>query len=215
MPVRSVPSSCGADVPHSMRQSVSSRAPYPSVDPAESIQFIVPPPLPSPISPMLAKRVDEMPSSAGGWSFEPKWDGFRAVIFRNGEELLLQSLDGKPLDRYFPELHDPLLRQLPTQCVADGEIVIASEGGLDFDALTLRVHPAASRVKTSAYQEWSVPSANRQTGRYARLYGNLAASFSSIPTPCPGVSPGSIVPSAKVYAWGKTSSVDAEWGMCS
>jgi len=84
------------------------------------------------------------------WSFEPKWDGFRAVIFRSGEELLLQSRDGKPLDRYFPELREPLLRQLPERCVLDGEIVIAREGGLDFDALTLRIHPAASRVKMLA-----------------------------------------------------------------
>jgi ATP-dependent DNA ligase len=108
--------------------------------------------LQSPILPMLAKRVDEIPSNADGWSFEPKWDGFRAVIFRNGEELLIQSRDGKPLDRYFPELRDPLLRQLPQQCVADGEIVIAREGRLDFDALTLRIHPAASRVKTLSEQ---------------------------------------------------------------
>jgi ATP-dependent DNA ligase len=108
--------------------------------------------LPSPILPMLAKRVDEIPSNADGWSFEPKWDGFRTVIFRDDEELLLQSRDGKPLDRYFPELRGPLLRQLPKQCVVDGEIVIAREDRLDFDALTLRIHPAASRVKTLAAQ---------------------------------------------------------------
>jgi len=101
---------------------------------------------------MLAKRVDEIPSNADGWSFEPKWDGFRTVIFRDDEELLLQSRDGKPLDRYFPELRGPLLRQLPKQCVVDGEIVIAREDRLDFDALTLRIHPAASRVKTLAAQ---------------------------------------------------------------
>src|ERR1700678_2518673 len=101
---------------------------------------------------MLAKRVGELPPDAEGRRFEPKWDGFRTVIFRNGQELLLQSRDGKPLDRYFPELRDPLLRQLPKQCVVDGEIVIASEGGLDFDALTLRIHPVASRVKTLAAQ---------------------------------------------------------------
>jgi ATP-dependent DNA ligase len=119
---------------------------------AARIQHTVPLPLPSPILPMLAKRVDEIPSDAEGWSFEPKWDGFRTVIFRNGDELLLQSRDGKPLDRYFPELREPLLRQIPEQCVLDGEIVIAREGGLDFDALTLRIHPAASRVKTLAAQ---------------------------------------------------------------
>jgi ATP-dependent DNA ligase len=101
---------------------------------------------------MLAKRVDEIPSNAEVWSFEPKWDGFRAVIFREGEELLIQSRDGKPLDRYFPELRAPLLAQLPQRCVLDGEVVIRREGGLDFDALTLRIHPAASRVKTLAAQ---------------------------------------------------------------
>ena len=101
---------------------------------------------------MLAKRVDELPSNADSWSFEPKWDGFRAIIFRNGDDLLIQSRDGKPLDRYFPDLREPLLHQLPQQCVLDGEIVIARPGGLDFDALTLRIHPAASRVKTLAAQ---------------------------------------------------------------
>jgi ATP-dependent DNA ligase len=101
---------------------------------------------------MLAKRVGEIPPNAEEWIFEPKWDGFRAVIFRAGDELLIQSRDGKPLDRYFPELRDPLLRQLPQRCVLDGEIVIARDDGLDFEALTLRIHPAASRVKTLAAQ---------------------------------------------------------------
>ena len=101
---------------------------------------------------MLAKRVDEIPPDVNAWIFEPKWDGFRAVVFRNGGELLIQSRDGKPLDRYFPELREPLLRELPQRCVLDGEIVIAHGGGLDFDALTLRIHPAASRVKTLASQ---------------------------------------------------------------
>ena len=101
---------------------------------------------------MLAKRVDEIPTNADAWSFEPKWDGFRTIIFRDGEDLLIQSRDGKPLDRYFPELREPLLQQLPQQCVLDGEIVIATATGLDFDALTLRIHPAASRVKNLAAQ---------------------------------------------------------------
>lgn len=100
---------------------------------------------------MLAKRVDAIPSS-GDWLFEPKWDGFRALIFRSGDELLLQSRDSKPLDRYFPELRGPLLAQLPGQCVLDGEIVIAGPEGLDFDALTQRIHPAASRVKLLSEQ---------------------------------------------------------------
>jgi ATP-dependent DNA ligase len=109
-------------------------------------------PLEAPILPMLAKRVDAIPTAAEHWIFEPKWDGFRTLIFRSGDELLIQSRDGKPLDRYFPELRAPLLAQLPSRCVLDGEIVIARDGGLDFDSLTLRIHPAASRVKTLAAQ---------------------------------------------------------------
>lgn len=95
---------------------------------------------------MLAKRVSELPAD-GEWIFEPKWDGFRALIFRDGNEILLQSRDEKSLNRYFPELLDPLRSALPARCVLDGEIVIAKNDGLDFDALQLRIHPAASRVK--------------------------------------------------------------------
>lgn len=102
-------------------------------------------PLNHPVLPMLAKRVGELPSG-DSWIFEPKWDGFRALVFRDGDEIFLQSRDGKPLDRYFPELATELKAQLPQRCVLDGEIVIASEAGLDFDALQLRLHPAASRV---------------------------------------------------------------------
>ncbi len=105
----------------------------------------------APVLPMLAKRVDTLPS-AGDWIFEPKWDGFRALIFWDGKELLLQSRDTKPLNRYFPELIEPLKQQLPQDSVLDGEIVIAHGGALDFDALTLRIHPAASRVKLLAEQ---------------------------------------------------------------
>jgi len=94
---------------------------------------------------MLAKRVDQIPTGEY-WLFEPKWDGFRALVFREAEEILIQSRDGKSLNRYFPELMEPLRRQLPDRCVLDGEIVIASARGLDFDALQLRIHPAASRV---------------------------------------------------------------------
>jgi ATP-dependent DNA ligase len=108
-------------------------------------------PVNPPVLPMLAKRVEEIPSSTG-WIFEPKWDGFRAVVFRDGDEVLLQSRDTKPLNRYFPELIAPLRAQLPERCVLDGEIVIASARGLDFDALQLRIHPAASRVKMLAEQ---------------------------------------------------------------
>ncbi|HZM33068.1 MAG TPA: ATP-dependent DNA ligase [Burkholderiales bacterium] len=98
-----------------------------------------------PIEPMLAKLADKLPAGEG-WLYEPKWDGFRAIVFRNGRELFIQSRDLRPLDRYFPELHDALLERLPQRCVLDGEIVIATPKGLDFDALQLRLHPAGSRV---------------------------------------------------------------------
>ena len=95
---------------------------------------------------MLAKRVGELPTG-GTWIFEPKWDGFRALVFRDADEILIQSRDQKPLNRYFPELLAPLQSELPARCVLDGEIVIVKNAGLDFDALQLRLHPAASRAK--------------------------------------------------------------------
>ncbi|HXW03764.1 MAG TPA: ATP-dependent DNA ligase [Vicinamibacterales bacterium] len=98
-----------------------------------------------PIEPMLARLADSLPAGAG-FLYEPKWDGFRAIVFVASGELFIQSRDLKPLDRYFPELHDVLAAQLPPGCVIDGEIVIATPRGLDFDALQLRLHPAASRV---------------------------------------------------------------------
>ena len=98
-----------------------------------------------PVEPMLAKIADELPSSPA-FLFEPKWDGFRAIVFRGTSDVFIQSRDLRPLDRYFPELHDSLLERLPIGCVIDGEIVIAGPAGLDFDALQLRLHPAASRV---------------------------------------------------------------------
>ena len=103
-------------------------------------------PVNPPILPMLAKRVDELPAE-GDWVFEPKWDGFRALVFRDGDEIFIQSRDEKPLNRYFPELLEPLRAALPARCVLDGEMVIVKNDGLDFDALQLRLHPAASRVK--------------------------------------------------------------------
>jgi ATP-dependent DNA ligase len=106
-------------------------------------------PLPPPVGPMLAKLVDALPEG-GSWIFEPKWDGFRVLVFREGKELLLQSRDLKPLTRYFPELEAPLLEALPERAVVDGELVITGESGLDFEALQLRLHPAASRVKKLA-----------------------------------------------------------------
>jgi ATP-dependent DNA ligase len=103
-------------------------------------------PVEPPVLPMLAKRVSELPSG-DQWLYEPKWDGFRTLIFRDGDELFIQSRDEKPLDRYFPELAAPLKAQLPKRCVLDGEIVIATPDGLAFEALQMRLHPAASRVE--------------------------------------------------------------------
>ncbi len=109
-------------------------------------------PFAPPLEPMLAKLTPALPGG-DGWLFEPKWDGFRTVVFRDGDELYLQSRDSKPMNRYFPELTAPLLAQLPERCVLDGEIVIAGPGGaLEFEALLLRIHPAASRVKMLAEQ---------------------------------------------------------------
>jgi ATP-dependent DNA ligase len=108
-------------------------------------------PVKPPILPMLAKRVDEIPAGED-WLFEPKWDGFRALVFREADEILIQSRDEKSLNRYFPELIETLRQQLPDRCVLDGEIVIASADGLDFDALQLRIHPAASRVNLLSKQ---------------------------------------------------------------
>jgi ATP-dependent DNA ligase len=98
-----------------------------------------------PIEPMLAKLADELPEG-DGWLFEPKWDGFRAIVFKDGDDVSIQSRDSKPLDRYFPELSATLRENLPGSCVVDGEIVIVQDHGLDFDLLQLRLHPAASRV---------------------------------------------------------------------
>ena len=100
---------------------------------------------------MLAKLTDEIPVGEG-WQYEPKWDGFRAIVFRDGSEIYIQSRDQKPLDRYFPELPPALRAALPERCVLDGEVVIAGPSGLDFDSLVLRIHPAASRVKLLAAQ---------------------------------------------------------------
>ena len=106
-------------------------------------------PFDPPLAPMLSTPADRLPDGTG-WLFEPKWDGFRTVVFRDGLEILLQSRDEKPMNRYFPELIAPLSASLPSQCVVDGEIVIVGEHGLDFEALLLRIHPAASRVKMLA-----------------------------------------------------------------
>jgi ATP-dependent DNA ligase len=102
-------------------------------------------PIAPPIEPMLAKLAEALPE-AGDFLFEPKWDGFRTLVFRGDSEVYIQSRDLRPFDRYFPELHDALLEILPNDCVLDGEIVIVADHHLDFDLLQLRLHPAASRV---------------------------------------------------------------------
>ncbi len=108
-------------------------------------------PFEPPFEPMLAKLSAELPEGAG-WLFEPKWDGFRAIVFRDGDEIFIQSRDLKPLDRYFPELPPALLANIPERCVLDGEIVIPGDDGLEFESLLLRIHPAASRVNMLAEQ---------------------------------------------------------------
>ena len=104
-----------------------------------------------PLDVMLAKAAKGLPPSEG-WLFEPKWDGFRTLVFRDGPQLFLQSRDRKPMRRYFPELDGPLLAQLPEACVLDGELVVARDGALHFDALQQRIHPARSRVEKLAAQ---------------------------------------------------------------
>jgi ATP-dependent DNA ligase len=108
-------------------------------------------PIAAPVEPMLAKLSRELP--LGELLYEPKWDGFRCIVFRDGDELLLQSRNRKPLDRYFPELQGPLRAMLPPRCVVDGELVVPRDGILDFDALSERIHPADSRVRTLA-ERW-------------------------------------------------------------
>ena len=103
-------------------------------------------PIPPPVEPMLAKAAEELPAG-GGFLYEPKWDGFRALVFRGDGDVYIQSRELRPLDRYFPELHAALLAALPDGCVLDGEIVVVTPDGLDFDALQMRLHPAASRVE--------------------------------------------------------------------
>src|SRR5262245_19134855 len=135
---------------------------------------------------MLAKLSAQLPDG-DGWLFEPKWDGFRALVWKSGDELLIQSRDLKPLGRYFPELEAPLRAQLPERIVLDGEVVIATDGRLDFDALLLRIHPAASRVamlaeqSPSSYVTWDILALGDedlrglpQTERRARLEAALA-----------------------------------------
>ncbi len=107
-------------------------------------------PVSPPLAPMLAKAVKELPR--GDLLYEPKWDGFRSVVFRDGDEVEIYGRNGKPLGRYFPELVEGFLRELPERCVLDGEIVVRGGSVLDFEALQQRIHPAASRIKLLAEQ---------------------------------------------------------------
>src|SRR5207253_4206254 len=108
-----------------------------------------------PLEPMLAKAAADIPRG-GSWVYEPKWDGFRAIIFRDGDSVRISSRNSLPLERYFPELLARLRDALPARIVVDGELVIATPHGLDFDALQMRLHPAASRVAKLAKE---MPSA--------------------------------------------------------
>ena len=103
-------------------------------------------PIDPPVEPMLAKLASQLPDGRGVL-FEPKWDGFRAIVFRGSGRAYIQSRELRPLNRYFPDVHAIVLTHLPDGCVVDGEIVIATAQGLDFDALQMRLHPAASRVE--------------------------------------------------------------------
>src|SRR5919108_3402329 len=123
------------------------RPPSSKPQPVPPVDYLKPGfPIAPPIEPMLARLSEELPAG-GAFLYEPKWDGFRAIVFRGKSDVFIQSRDLRPLDRYFPELHAALLARLPDDCVVDGEIVIATAHGLDFDQLQLRLHPAASRVK--------------------------------------------------------------------
>src|SRR5699024_12535511 len=105
-------------------------------------------PLMPPVAPMLAKSVAQVPS--GEYLYEPKWDGFRSIVFRDGDEVEIGSRNERPMTRYFPELVESLREQLPDRCVVDGEIVIVTADRLDFEALLQRIHPADPRVRRLA-----------------------------------------------------------------
>jgi len=107
-------------------------------------------PIKPPIEPMLAKLTSEIPDADGGWIYEPKWDGFRALVFFDGTDAYIQSRDLKPLNRYFPELQAGFERSLKRPMVLDGEVIIVADGRLNFDALQMRIHPAESRVRKLA-----------------------------------------------------------------
>jgi ATP-dependent DNA ligase len=148
-------------------------------------------PFDPPVAPMLSSAADSLPHGEG-WQFEPKWDGFRTLVFRDGDEILLQSRDEKPMNRYFPELIAPLTAALPERCVLDGEVVIVGARGLDFEALLLRIHPAASRVKLlseqspASYVAWDLLAIGDEDLRGAPLAqrrGRLEKALAGAATP--------------------------------
>ena len=148
-------------------------------------------PIAPPIEPMLAKLAEAVPAT-GDFLFEPKWDGFRAIVYRGDTDVYIQSRDLRPFDRYFPELHDALLERLPKGCVLDGEIVITTPQGLAFDALQLRLHPAASRVAKLArempssfvaFDLLAVDGANRMSAPQSERRALLEKIFSHITPP--------------------------------
>src|SRR5437764_4580487 len=149
-------------------------------------------PFDPPLAPMLSKAADALPGG-DGWLFEPKWDGFRTLVFRDGDEIVLRSRDEKPMNRYFPGLLAPLAAALPERCVVDGEIVIAGARGLDFEALLLRIHPAASRVKLLAAESpasfivWDLLALDDDDLREAPLSERRARLERALPADAPSV----------------------------
>ncbi|MEO6025837.1 MAG: ATP-dependent DNA ligase, partial [Candidatus Binatia bacterium] len=152
----------------------------------------MPLPFQPPLAPMLAKLASDVPDGAG-WLYEPKWDGFRAIVFRDRDELYIQSRELKPLDRYFPELAAPLLASLPERAVVDGEIVIAGAHGLDFEALLQRIHPAASRVarlaaeSPASFVAWDLLAEGDDDLRAVPLRARRAALERALRKPAPSV----------------------------
>ena len=142
---------------------------------------------------MLAKAVHELPRDPG-LRYEPKWDGFRCVVFRDGDEIELGSRNDRPLTRYFPELVDLLKEALPDRCVVDGEIVIVTGTGLDFDTLQLRLHPAASRVRKLA--EETPASSSIVVPTIAGVMGSVAG-YSPRASLSPTARPGWMPPPAQ------------------
>ena len=115
-------------------------------------------PVPPPVAPMLAKPVKALPEQDGSLLYEPKWDGFRCIVFRDGDEVELGSRNERPLTRYFPELVEAVRAELPERCVVDGEIVLRRGRALDFDALQQRIHPAASPGPAARRADPRLPS---------------------------------------------------------